>query len=452
MNPRIDDQLSSLQAQFAKLREGHDFAGALAVARQRSEAAAKHYGTSHVQTAVALNDLAVAFLENRDAASAERTSRDAIAIIEKHAPGEAYFHAFFLATLGSSYEMDGRLKDAEHAFERSLQRFAEVGKLGSPPESAVQRALANVQIQQSSSSMWVSPDEVQIRLPRATREQAEAPTWTGLSDDDQEAGPTASGTGASDPVPVSQPTTTKELKPNAPGDVEIALELTRAELEHVEGRVGPWHPDTLSVVAKLALLKEGTGDVDGAEPLYRRALKGFERIRGMAHADTIQVAFNLAMLLEDKGDASGAEALFRQVLDHGGQSHTEQPLMLATLCRLGALRKEQPDYAGAEPFYRRALEASERLNGNDHEDTLRVAGTLAVVLFQQRSYEAAQPLLRRAIEGYLRLSASTRTVHPSLGQLIACYRFALQKTGHSEAQARAKVNEIARPFGMVLDG
>jgi len=56
------------------------------------------------------------------------------------------------------------------------------------------------------------------------------------------------------------------------------------------------------------------------------------------------------------------------------------------------------DYAGAEPLYRRVLEARNRIIGPDHPDTLTSVNNLAVLLERKGDYTNAEPLYRRALD------------------------------------------------------
>jgi len=110
------------------------------------------------------------------------------------------------------------------------------------------------------------------------------------------------------------------------------------------------------------------------------------------------------------------------------------------------------DYAGAEPLCRRALEASERVLGPEHPDTLVSVNNLAGLLLRKGDYAGAEPLYRRALEGLLRISATMARAHPNLNTFVGNYAGLLRKMGQSEDQIKSRLSEILRPFGMSLGG
>ena len=90
---------------------------------------------------------------------------------------------------------------------------------------------------------------------------------------------------------------------------------------------------------------------------------------------------NLAGLLESKGDYDGAEPLYRRALEARERVlGREHPDTLASVNNLAALLYSKGDYDGAEPLYRRALEARERVLGREHPDTLGSVRNLAALL------------------------------------------------------------------------
>ena len=100
-----------------------------------------------------------------------------------------------------------------------------------------------------------------------------------------------------------------------------------------------------------------------------------------------------------KGDCEGAEPLYRNAPEAServlGQEH---PNTLNNVNNLAVILHRKGDYKGAEPLYCRALEASERVLGQEHPDTLISVNNLAVLLKSKGDYEGAEPLYRRALE------------------------------------------------------
>ena len=99
------------------------------------------------------------------------------------------------------------------------------------------------------------------------------------------------------------------------------------------------------------------------------------------------------------GDYAAAEPLFRRALEATervlGPEHRDT---LGSVNNLAALLESKGDSAAAEPLYRRALEACERVLGPEHPNTLSSVNNLAALLDSKGDYAAAEPLFRRALE------------------------------------------------------
>ncbi|MCA9086975.1 MAG: tetratricopeptide repeat protein, partial [Planctomycetaceae bacterium] len=78
--------------------------------------------------------------------------------------------------------------------------------------------------------------------------------------------------------------------------------------------------------------------------------------------------------------------------------------------QLGAFLVDNGLYSTAEPLLERALEASERLLGPEHPDTLGSMNNLAELLTCTGDYVNAEPLFRRTLEASERVLGSE---HPS---------------------------------------
>ena len=74
----------------------------------------------------------------------------------------------------------------------------------------------------------------------------------------------------------------------------------------------------------------------------------------------------------------------------------EHPDTLASVNNLAALYHAQGRYGEAEPLFKRALEASERVLGKEHPDTLASVNNLAALYFAQRDWTRAAQFWRRS--------------------------------------------------------
>ena len=96
---------------------------------------------------------------------------------------------------------------------------------------------------------------------------------------------------------------------------------------------------------------------------------------------------------------STAEPLYRRALKALervlGAEHQDT---LTSVHNLAGLLHAKGDYAGAESLSRRALQMREKVLGAEHPDTLGSVNALASLLQAKGDYASAEPLLRRALE------------------------------------------------------
>lgn len=120
--------------------------------------------------------------------------------------------------------------------------------------------------------------------------------------------------------------------------------------------------------------------------------------------------------------------------------------------QLGAFLLDIGLYSPAEPLLERALEASERVLGAEHPQTLVSVNNLAFLLSRKGDYAGAQPLYERALEGLLKISQAIRRPHPNLHACVGNYSGCLEKLRRSPEQIRSALAELAARYGMSLGG
>ncbi len=156
-------------------------------------------------------------------------------------------------------------------------------------------------------------------------------------------------------------------------------------------------------------------------------------------------------MLNIQGDYAGAAALYRRALEASERVlGPEHPDTLNSVNNLAVLLMSQGDYAGAAPLYRRALEARERVLGPEHPDTLTSVNNLAHLLNIQGDYAGAEPLYRRALEGLLKISVKIERTHPNLQACIFNYARCLKELGRRPEEIWGTLEAMMRPFGMSL--
>jgi Tfp pilus assembly protein PilF len=135
---------------------------------------------------------------------------------------------------------------------------------------------------------------------------------------------------------------------------------------------------------------------------------------------------NLALLLESKGEYAVAEALYRRALEASERVlGPEHPNTLSSVNNLAGLMESKGEYAEAEALYRRALEARERVLGLEHPDTLTSVNDLAGLLASKGDCAAAETEYLKAVDR-----------SPSNAMVLGNYAFFLQNARRDSAGAR----------------
>ena len=269
--------------------------------------------------------------------------------------------------------------------------------------------------------------------------------------------------------------------------------LYRRALEARERVLGPEHPDTLTSVNNLAALYQAQGRYGEAEPLYRRALEASERVLGPEHPDTLTSVNNLALLYEPGPLWRGRAALppraggaragarprasrhARQRQQPGGALRSARaatarpsrstaarwrrasgcsapsiPTRSRSVNNLAGLYGRQGRYGEAEPLYRRALEASERVLGPEHPDTLtqrqQPGGALRAPGPLRRG-RAALPPGAGGERARARPRASRHARHPRQPRRPAGAHWPLRRGAARAARARPASRAVARHRG-----
>ncbi|KAG7402978.1 Kinesin light chain [Fusarium oxysporum f. sp. rapae] len=135
-----------------------------------------------------------------------------------------------------------------------------------------------------------------------------------------------------------------------------------------------------------------------------------------------------------RGRYNEAELINRQALEARekvlGQEH---PDTLTSVNNFGLVLQYQGKYEEAEQMSRRALEGLEKVLGREHRDTLTSVNTLGLVLQHQGKYDEAEQMNRRALEGVEKVLGRE---HPDTLTSISNLSLVLQHQGKYEEAER----------------
>jgi hypothetical protein len=162
------------------------------------------------------------------------------------------------------------------------------------------------------------------------------------------------------------------------GDPGGARDQLAALLPARERVSGSEHPDTLADRGQLAILTGLAGDPGGARDQFAALLPVRERVLGPEHPDTLSDRRGLATWTGRAGDAALARDQLAALLPVRervlGPDHQR---ILADWTELARWTGEAGDAAGARDQLAALLPTHERVDGPEHPDTLTVRGDLA---------------------------------------------------------------------------
>jgi tetratricopeptide (TPR) repeat protein len=206
--------------------------------------------------------------------------------------------------------------------------------------------------------------------------------------------------------------------------------------------LGNDHPLIATSLNNLAMLYSAQGRYIKAEPLYLQALEIRKRQLGDEHLDVATSLNNLANHYSDLSYYDKAESLYLQSLAiYERHVSDKYPNVPATLSNLGSIYISQRRYSQAEPVLIKALELDKQLLGEDHPGVATSLSNLATLYYVQQRYQEGEPLLVQALEIYERCLGSN---HPSTVEnrkVLANLRDRLNSTARDLPNFNQKANK-----------
>ncbi|KAF8193565.1 hypothetical protein K438DRAFT_1674608 [Mycena galopus ATCC 62051] len=155
--------------------------------------------------------------------------------------------------------------------------------------------------------------------------------------------------------------------------------------------LGDNHPDTLPIMADLAITYSDLGEHRKAEELSVIVLEKQKQLLGSNHPDTLLTMGNLAHIYSDLGEHQKAKELNVIVLEKQllGDNHPET---LRIMGRLARTYSDLGEHQKAEELRVIVLEKQEQVLGDNHPDTLRTMGNLARTYSHLGEHQKAEEL------------------------------------------------------------
>lgn len=195
-----------------------------------------------------------------------------------------------------------------------------------------------------------------------------------------------------------------------PTDYREAIKWATCIVEHYKKNYGEHHPDTLTLLAGLAVNYENLGEHQKALELKEKAYDMSVRVRGKEHPDTLRLQNTLAATYGAMGDFRKALELTKEVYELRCKVLGEEDKStLNSLSDLALCYSDLGEYRKALELNRKAYELSCKILGETHPDTLITLSNTAAVYNDLREYEKSSNIARKV---YLFYSKTLGAAHP----------------------------------------
>jgi CHAT domain-containing protein/tetratricopeptide (TPR) repeat protein len=366
------NELKSLHARVAELREQGKYSEAAPLAKQYADEVRAQSGEDSADYASALADLGLVLTDADRYTEAEPVIRRAISLLEANYGPDDRRVAWAIKNLANLLRATNRLEEAEPWMRRSIQLLDDIFGSEDPHVAAGLSDLADLLL--DKGQLPEAEDLYQRSIAIVQRRNGmESPLLSAylgklgqiLMDTERfaEAEPLFRRA-----IAIAKRASSPDYSDLAAHLVDLAnlLFLTgrpseaeplyRQALQIDEQNLGPLHVDNAITLQNLARLLQATGRRSEAEPLYRHALAIAEQSLGPDHPETSRALTNLARPLAESGHLNEAEALLRRALAIDRRNYGPGDSRFATsLANVAVVLEMRQDYAGAVALYEQAL-------------------------------------------------------------------------------------------------
>lgn len=231
---------------------------------------------------------------------------------------------------------------------------------------------------------------------------------------------------------------------SARGLLKSARVLASTATQRASKVLGLEHPQTRSIMLRLAEVFQAMGDYPDARDLLERVVDLNLRTLGWEDPNTLVAMNALVMTLSAQGELERARTYGYKALDASkrvlGEEH---PYTLSAMSNLAEILRARGDLMAAQKLQEKVLEDRRRIQGEEHPDTLREMNNLSMALYQQGYLQGARELDERALVILRRVLGES---HPDT--LVVMNNLAITLAAQGDiASARAygeRVLEISR--------
>jgi tetratricopeptide (TPR) repeat protein len=182
------------------------------------------------------------------------------------------------------------------------------------------------------------------------------------------------------------------------GEVQRALDISRARLDWLLAALGREHPRTWSAMDTHGVMLQNHGRMNEGGILVRELLELHTEFLGPRHPSTLDSKTKTSLDHYHRGEYARAMELLQEVLEVCDQDlPAGHPSRQFALGRLVTIYLAQGRAAEAEPIGWELFERSSETLGPEHPSTLRFMKVLATILRRLQRADQAEEMLREAL-------------------------------------------------------
>ncbi len=172
-------------------------------------------------------------------------------------------------------------------------------------------------------------------------------------------------------------------------DYEKTENLYREAIEVFAQTLGDGHPKLGEKLCVLAGFLVSQNRQQDAEPLYQRSLVVAKQVFGEDNPNVCEYMLEIAELNRSLGREEEAESMYAQAIGIYNRDKSINPDFSEGLMRLIEIYESQRRHDEVVALYKRLLEVSRRLLGNEHPNIVNILNKLAKYLTEQELYQEA---------------------------------------------------------------
>ncbi len=330
------------------------------------------FGDQHPIYATYLSNLAQVHLAQGEHQKAEEKCQEAIKINEENGNKIHPTHAINLRNLASIYSRQGRYDDAENLYKQALDIQQQIyGK----EHRDVAESLMYLAVHHIQQSDYNKAEKLLIRAQEIYKSV--------LSTSHPKYADVLSVFG-------NFYCYQKEYE-KAKKSYEYAIDIVNKSL-------GNKHLKYLKKLNDYAAFLANKNHTEEARKFYQKSLDIVEAVFGENNPIVSEYMLMIAETQRSLGDEKKAEDIYAKAIGIYENDESINPDFSEGLMRLIEIYESQGRYDEVGALYKRLLEVSQKLLGNEHPNVVNILNKLAKNLTDQRNYEEAAKLYEESLE------------------------------------------------------